>query len=266
MSNEQQVLEEAIGCVKAEQSSLRTERSAFREFRETVSLARPTRSGDSDTGVEIAQLRQTYRETVMSTPDFETTYSDSLDENLRAEFPPAVANALLSDGQLTQQCKRDLLVAINGALEERQRFCELLDIEIESLRSIRSGVRDVHTTLEELPPLSVTELPFEEYAGVWERTEELSERCDRLSKQRQECLRKLEQNNTDPEGRSHALNQYLYGDRETMYPGLRAIADTQSRIQRYRGTGESESPIDRQGGRIEQDLDGDTPAVRCSSD
>lgn len=264
MSNEPQVLEGAIACVTEEQSSLRTECSAFRDFREKASLVRPPRSGDPDTGTEVGELLEVYRETVMSTPDFETTYGYSLAGSLRAEFPPAVANALLSDEQITQRRKRDLLMAINGAIEERQRFCQLLDTELESLRSVRTTVHNVHTTLEELPPLSVAELAFEEYAGVWETTEKLSERCSRLLEQRQEYITKLDQINTDPENRSHALNQYLYDGHETIYPGLRAIANTQSRIQRYRGTTEAEISGDRRRGRIEHDSD--TQAVKRSSD
>jgi exonuclease VII small subunit len=201
----------------------------------------------------------------MSTPDFETTYGDSLAESLRAEFPPPVTNVLLSDKQITQRRKRDLLVAINGAIEERQGFSELLDMELESLRSIRTTVRNVHTTLEELPPLSVTELTFEEYVGAWETTEELVEHCDRLLEQRQDCITKLGGIDSDPKKEPHALNQYLYHDRETIYPGLRAIAETQSRIQRYRGTTETGLSADCQRARVKPDRH-DTSTVSSSSD
>jgi exonuclease VII small subunit len=265
MPNELKVLEQALACVTGEQSSLRTECSAFRDFREKASLARPVRSGSPDTGTEVTQLLEAYQETVMSTPDFETTYGDSLAESLGAEFPPSVMNVLLSDKQITQRRKRDLLVAINGAIEERQRFCELLEMELESLRSIRTTVHNVHTTLEELPPLSVTELTFEEYVGAWETTEELIDRCDRLLEQRQDCITELEDIDGDPNKEPHALNQYLYRDQETIYPGLRAIAETQSRIQRYRGTTETGVSADCERARITHDRH-DTSTASGSSD
>lgn len=235
MWDQSEILDQAIQSVERELSNLRTECEAFREFRETVSRVRPVGAHGASTATDTTPLLDVYRETVMSTPDYETTYGDSLAESLAAEFPPSTANTLLSEEQVTQQQKRDLLLATNRTIEQRERFAERLEAERESLQTIREAIGDIRATLDGLPPCSMQYLSFEEYAEVWRDYEAQLERCDRLLETRQVWVTERQQHVVDSGNEAHAFNRYLYGDLETAYPALRSIAGTRLRIERRRG-------------------------------
>lgn len=250
MWDELETLGQAIQYVKREQSSLRTECEAFREFRDTVSRVRPASSHGADTATDTTQLLEAYQETVMSTPDFETAYGDSLAESLTAELPPSTANTLLSEERISQQQKRDLLLATNRTIEHRERFVERLETERESLRKIREEISDIRATLEDLPPCSIQCLPFEEYAEVWGVHDAQLERCNQLLQKRQVWVTEIQQRTVNPENETHAFNEYLYRYLETAYPALRAIAGTRQRIERYCG---ETQPREQQNGQKDGD-------------
>lgn len=236
MSTEEEILDRAVEYITQEQLCLQRECEAFREFRDTVSRARVAPRDESTTGTETGQLLDAYRETVMSTPDFETAYGESIRESLETEFTPSLANTLLSDGQVTQQFKRNLLMATNTAIDRRIQFQEVLEQERESLETTRGAISDIDATLQELPACSIRQLPFEEFVDVWERCETLIERCDRLSEERQRTIDELQHPGVGPDDERHVLNSYLYSELETTFPALRAIAEMRGRIERYRGT------------------------------
>lgn len=261
MWDELKILDQARQCVKREQSSLQTECEAFREFRGTVSRVRPASTHGANTATDTTQLLDAYRETVMSTPDYEAVYGDSLAESLTAELSASTANTLLSEERISQQQKRDLLLATNRAIEQRERFVERLETERKSLRTIRDEISNIQTTLEELPPCSIQYLPFEEYAEVWGVYEAQLERCNRLLQKRQEWVTERQQLTVNPENETHAFNKYLYGDLETAYPALRSIAGTRQHIERYRG---ETHPKDQQNGR--KDGDNNTAIADSPSD
>lgn len=250
MWDELEILDQAIQCVKREQSSLQTECEAFREFRDTVSRVRPASSHGANTASDTTQLLDAYRGTVMSTPDYGTIYGDSLAESLTAELSPSTANTLLSEERLSQQQKRDLLLATNRAIEQRERFVERLETERKSLGTLREEISDIQATLQELPPCSIQCLSFEEYAEVWSVSDAQLERCNRLLQKRQVWITEIQQRTVNPENETHALSEYLYRDLETAYPALRAIAGTRQRIERYRG---GTRPREQQTGRKNDD-------------
>jgi hypothetical protein len=261
MWDELETLDQAIQCVKREQSSLRTECEAFREFRDTVSWVRPASSHGANTATDTTQLLEAYQEAVMSTPDFETVYGDSLTESLTAEFPPSTANTLLSEERITQQQKRDLLLATNRTIERRARFVERLETERKSLRTIREEISNIQATLQELPPCSIQCLSFEEYAEVWGIHDAQLERCNRLLQKRQVWITEIQQRTVNPENETHAFNEYLYKDLETAYPALRAIAGTRQCIERCCGETQAR---EQQTGR--EDGDNRTAITDSSSD
>jgi len=226
------ILEQAITLVKQEHSCICAERCAFETFRESVSRARTTTGGD---GTRTGCLLEAYKETVMSTPDFEAAYDEPVSESLEAEFSQSLANALQENEPVTQQFKRNLLVETTAAIESRTRFKQALEAEHESIRAVQKTVLDIEDALQDLPTCSLQCLPFDRFVDVWETCEEAVERCDRRSEQRQHHI--TEQRAIDERANvdTHALNAYLYDDLETRFPALHALAETRRCIEQYRG-------------------------------
>lgn len=241
VERENNTLEQAITLVKRERSCVYAERCAFDTFRESVSRARTT-TGDS--GTRTGRLLEAYEETVMSTPDFEAAYDEPVSESLEAEFTPSLASALLEDEPVTQQLKRNLLVATTAAIESRTGFIQTLEAEHDSIRTVQRTILDTERLLRELPACSLECLHFERFVDVWETCEEAVERCDQRSEQRQRHIAERRTSDEHANVGAHALNAYLYDDLETRFPALYALAKTRRRIERYRGEGPSNHALD----------------------
>jgi hypothetical protein len=225
MNLEPQILEQAKQCVSREQSSIRAEEEAFREFRKTVARGR-ARGAPSSGATETDQLRKAYRETVMSTPDFESAYEESLREHLENEFMSSVADVLLSERDITPRIRRKILIASNTAIEQREQFYKTLEIEEQSLQTTQRTLTEIRQELQSLSRRSMSNLTFEELFDAWESYGELASRCDQLLKERQSILDEIH----DTEG--HPLNKYLYSELEAEYPALHAIGHTYQHIKR----------------------------------
>ncbi|WP_336135181.1 DUF7260 family protein [Natronomonas amylolytica] len=230
MTTECEILDRAAERIAAEKRGLQREREAFEAFRASVSRTQTT---TDEGGTRTGTLLEAYRETVMSTPDFEAAYDEPVSESLETEFTPSLAESLQEDEPVTQQFKRDLLVATNAAIEPRTGFIRVLEAEHESIRTVRETVLDIEDTLRELPACSFRRLQFDRFVDVWETYEHAVERCDRRSEQRQRHIANQRAiDGADVE--AHALNEYLYDDLETEFPALRALAGTRRRIERCR--------------------------------
>jgi hypothetical protein len=225
------IIQEAIERVERERSLVSTERCYFRTFRTAVSQATVD---NTDTSVETIQnLRETYRETVMNIPDFETTYDESLKENLKEELSPSSAEVLLSNAPLTQKRKRDLLIETNIAIERREQLLTQLSHEKESLERTFSELVDINESVEELPEDPLDQCTFEEVLDIWERYDVLQQRCKQLLEERQREIHQRAENVQVGE-KEHIVNKYLYEDLRTPYPVLSAIATTCEVIQSRR--------------------------------
>lgn len=85
MQTDHELLEEAVSSIAHEQSCLQAECDGFREFRGVVSRVRATNSDGLGT-TETERLLESYRETVMALPEFESAYGESLVKSLENEF------------------------------------------------------------------------------------------------------------------------------------------------------------------------------------
>lgn len=233
MVTEHAILRKAISQIDRECSYLRAEQSSFREFRETVSLAQPDRKCDDGASETMEKLREAYRKEVMEPLDHEVVYGDTLVESLEQELSPTLADALLSNEPFTQRRKRDLLVACTAAIERRDRFSSELDDERNTLETVADELAEIEATIDKLPECTPKRQPLEKLLVVWEVYDTLEERCAQLLEGRQ---RQLE--GTDRSirriGEKHALNDYLYGELDTSFPILSALASTLERIDANR--------------------------------
>ena len=236
MSNQRNLLNKAIKCVSQEQQCLQREREAFQKFREAISRMQATRSGNRDNGIDdtTEELREVYRETVMSIPSHETAYDESISESLKQEFTPTLANALLKNKAVTQQRKRNLLVATTAAINRRNEFKSVLEQEHKSLAEIRDALIKIEESVRELPVCSIQQLPFESYVNCWEGYEKQIGLCDYLVKKRQRHFVELQDQFAKPINETHAVNEYLYTKLATPYPALRSITEMRQRIERDR--------------------------------
>ncbi|WP_197424771.1 hypothetical protein [Natronomonas sp. CBA1123] len=243
MTTECEILDRAAKRVTEEKQSLQQERRAFETFRESVSQAQ-TATGNG--GTRTGCLLEAYKKTVMSTPDFEATYDELVSESLEAEFTPSLADALQEDEPVTQQFKRNLLVATTEAIESRTRFIQALETEHESVRTVQKAVIDIEDMLQELPACTLGCLQFERFVDIWETYEEAVERCDQRSEQRQHHIAERQTIDEHANVGAHALNAYLYSDLKTQFPALHALAKTRYRIEQCRGeaTGPASHALD----------------------
>lgn len=230
MTSNNDTLRQGIKQVQRELSLFQAERRRFDEFREAVSRIQPTQNESADASKTTQDLVAKYRETVMSTPDFEAVYDETLGEHIEQELSPAVAESLLSDQPFTQKDKRKVLVTTSAAIERRDQIIDGLDTEIESLQTAMDEVENIESEVTSLPPCSVMSLSFEVYLRTWKTYEELEERCNCLLTDRQQYLTELKRDGWVSEG-EYIFNEYLYGNLETSYPVLSAVTRLNHRIK-----------------------------------
>lgn len=238
MTTDIPLLRKAITRVDRERSALCAERCAFEQFREAVRLTRPE-TEDVGRSTVAEELLESYRQEVMDALDYEEVYGESLGESLERETSPAIAEALLSREPFTQRRKRNLLLKTTEAIKRREEFLDELGTERDVLQTSIDELSDIEATLEELPECSPRRYPLEELLTIWEKYDALERRCERLLKLRQRQIHDAERN-LRTFGEEHALNEYLYGDLDTPYPVLSAIAETVKRIDSNR-TGSTSS-------------------------
>jgi len=253
-------LNEAIRCIDSERQSVQSEADGFRAFRDVVGRAQPAASC-SGTGATRTDFAERYREMVMSA-EYKETYGPSLADSLKTELTPSTAAAVLTDEALTHQQKRNLLQATNRAVKQREQFDNILAREYDSLVLIRANLRDILTSMEDLPPCRLHQLTFSDYLDVWNETTALLTRCDELLQDRQDAVRAT--NHPVQRGGDHDLSEYLYAELRSTYPALMAIADTRQRIQRHRQpTATTDTPDHGSDPNVGQDSH---PRVNGSSD
>lgn len=227
------ILEDTISNIRQERAAIAAEQDGFREFREHVRLTKSDRPADGSQAKSAEQLREAFQTAVMEVDGYTAAYGPTLAENLREEFSPALADALLEDSPFPQRRKRDLLVECKEALERRERFDTTLEDELQALETVADELETIEETIDRLPPCTPQRQPFERLLDVWEVYETLEERCAVLLDVRQQQLRMIAQRHRGID-EVHALSSYLYGDLETPYPVLSAIAATLARVDTNR--------------------------------
>jgi exonuclease VII small subunit len=226
------ILQSAISHVGHERSHVATELRCFEEFQEPVRLA-TTESTTNETPSETTgQLLEEYKNIVMDGIDYENIYGASVTESLEKELSPHVAEILVSKKPLTRRRKRLLLRGTAIAIERREEFLKELDYEIAALKSFHEELAELSSSVERLPKCSSQQHSLEELIDLWDRYDEILDRCERLLNRRQEQIEDKES------GRSlidqHALNEYLYSDLPVSYPVLSVLADALTRINSKR--------------------------------
>jgi len=252
MDTELKLLHRAIERVRDEQRHIQREHDAFETFRQRIGRARTVAVSGPECANETGDVLEAYRETVASAIDTEAEYGQSVDEHLRTELSTSVASTILSDGSenVTHRFKRDLLLSVTETIEDREAFEEILKAERDSLRTTNEGLLDIKRRLDRVADPSETvrgNVDSKTNGGDCER---VIEKCDRLSKRRQQRVadhRRVAGHLSDD---AHSLNRYLYAGLETEFPAIRAIATTWNRLTRH-----CDEAVSRPEDGIEQSMD-----------
>jgi hypothetical protein len=226
------ILQSAISHVEHERSHVATELGCFEEFQEPVRLARPEPKTNETPSETTGQLLEEYKNSVMDGIDYENIYGASVPESLEEELSPQVAEILVPKKPLTRRRKRLLLRGTAIAIERREEFLEELDKEIAALESFHEELAELQASAELLPKCSSQQHSFEELIELWDRYDEIVDRCERLLNRRQEQIGDKEPSCFLAD--QHALNEYLYSELPTSYPVLSVLADALTQINSKR--------------------------------
>lgn len=203
-----------------ERDEVDAEREAFEQFAAAIAEVptisptapgRPMGNMISEAPTQKSDdLRAAYRETVMSVPHYDDVYDETIEENLVAEFGPEFAELFEPAGgpSFTDHHKETLIAAAEQNAEERADFCNTLDSEIDSLRSMHRGL----TTL--LDELDTNIVP-----GWYQR--QFEDQLEGILHDRQSILGSRSSITYIDR---HNLCAYLYDDEFWTYPGLTAVA------------------------------------------
>ena len=167
----------------------------------------------------LREIRDAYRDTVMSVSHYEDEYGDPLAASVTEEFDQDVAAALTDSRQLTPQVKRVVLDCAFEARDRREEFLEALTEESNALTGAEDTLADVDATLDQLNDRPLLERSYDELEDAWYRLRELRASIEALLEQRQAMLHGTETVNgrfTD----SWTMYAYLYSPLSTHHPVL----------------------------------------------
>lgn len=230
---------DAIACLDEELSLVRNEIEAWNSFREVVRLSRAATvqvahgEAAGTTGSTAARtLRERYRETVMSSSDYDEQYGDTIAESLVAEFGGTITEALCSEGELRPRIRRNLLVATSDRIDEREEYVRLLRAERQSLRESMTELEGVESRLKSIHPPTDPSASLEVRIEAWSALEDLESRCVRIASGRQRFL--TEELRSDLGAEVIPFIEYLYQSCGARHPVLRGVSDTLRRIEETR--------------------------------
>jgi hypothetical protein len=179
-------------------------------------------------GSGLVAVRDAYQETVMSVPHYEVEYDDTYERSVAEEFGPELAYALTRGSRFHAECKRSLLDAAETAIEERERFVDTVESEVESVGRAASRIAPIRSEVASTARTDFSEDGFGTLDAYRARTEALIDDCDRIAARRQRELAAHE--------RDLAIDgdldvpTYLYQDLPATYPVLATVGAVGDRL------------------------------------
>lgn len=222
-----------------ERERTQTEQDAFTAFHEQVAALEPqpsTLTGgeklqcsirsllDQSQSDALGEVHEAYQKTVMQTPHYAAEYGDTLEESLKAEFGPELAQVLTDTERLTPTVQQTLLSAIQKAQNRRDAFLSLLDEEATALDEAVTTLEEIGDTVTTLNTHTLAEWPSTELADMQNQTETLEHRCDKLAHDRQLTLQTPQHNLASRRFEGREFRKYLYASVAVTYPILADIA------------------------------------------
>lgn len=237
------ILDSALATIDHERDCIEIERDAFREFANEIqelSLSAQQTQGTqtarvTDTGTNravLAAVRESYRETVMSIPDYEKQYGETLKENLTAEFSEDIATMVVDGHQLTQPIQQLLVQQARQSAKERVVLLDALDTEEQSVRDAQLRLSDADSLLERTGESKFYRMEFAKLVSIDENIQQLRQECTQLLVDRQNEIHR--HNRQFPKGNGPAIQSYLYSEHDATFPVLSATLDRIQDLQKRR--------------------------------
>ena len=239
-------LEQVVSNILAAEAELeieyqrtKTEAEAFQSFRQQVmeiKSAQPRSDGGTTIRRSLSartvaqhpppckQVRQAYRDTILSMPHYAEEYDEPLSEHMAVEFGEELTVSLLENAQLTPLLKEEVAAASQQASQQRVKFLSQLDTESAELDTARTSLRDLPICTKNQKTEQPQGRDFDELKELYDALHTAKNRCDKIVKARQQSL---QSNNQIRSGTSSisALQPYLYSDLDVTYPILADVAE-----------------------------------------
>jgi uncharacterized phage infection (PIP) family protein YhgE len=241
-------IETAMAALDEERERLDVERTAFTQFRKRVAamdVHAPTAnttagiknaimgtSTATASSTQLEQVRDAYRETVMSVPHYDEDYNQSLNDDIAEEFSPELASALAAADSLMPPIQETFLTGCQRATEGRTTLLSALDREADNLQHARDTLEALHTTLDEMNQQPIAVWSTNDIISTYERLADLETECDELAAERQAELHS--QRIPGPSPADEELNEYLYESLPVTYPVLADLAEFDSLLHTAR--------------------------------
>lgn len=241
--------EEVLSLVDALRVSVQTERrcvidereafDAFRDRVESINTTDPDQTYDGPQSLQLEhtpgldRVRNAYKNTVMSTSNYETEYNDTYKQSVVEEFGPEVGLLLTNGVCFDQQLKKAVLDNIHYSQKKRDELLQTLEIETESIDTVEGKVRPVLDELQGFAKKCSAGQDYGVLEAEWTRLDLLSEKTDKIAHNRQKAIKRqrkvLKLTSDQPD-----IPTYLYHDFENKYPLLSELVDIRSQIEIYR--------------------------------
>ena len=233
----------AIRTVEDEQANVTAERDAFVEFATGVqslsTASQPTGGGTiahisntSSVGRALEDVRDQYRSSVMSVPNYDREYGEPLDEHLAAEFGDEAASVVLGDQQFTTPVKQLLVQQARQSAQLREQLLDGLAVEERSLQEANADLEHVEQFLSDVDSEMLRGATTQELVELDADIRRLRSRCESLLQTRQHEIRTVNRrvgSVTDP-----LMQEYVYQPLDTTFPVLHTTLDHISELDRRR--------------------------------
>jgi hypothetical protein len=231
---------EAPRAIEHERECVRAERDAFREFAATVeAMTVPDHQSSGVTAARLVEpnagddslrtVRDCYRDTVMSVPDYQQQYGERLEEHMTAELGDDLTTAVVGGDGLTDQLRRLLVSRARAAAQQRETFLETLDDEYESVTDGYARLQTTTTTLDETAGSELEQRSFSELTGYENDLRHDIDRHEQLLADRQQEVHR--ENRTFRRSEQMLLQEYLYADLPVTFPILDATLERLGRLR-----------------------------------
>lgn len=218
----------AIRAVESEKEHVEAERDMFLVFAEEVqslstandhTMEGPTLSVKS-TGRNrlLNQVRDLYRETIMSTSDFETEYGESFRQHVVEEFDHGTAALLLNQNHLNELTKNLIAQQARQAAKHRERLLQALTIEKRSLDEASTCLKSIRRSLSGISSTDIFDRSFSDLIVLDEELRTKREQCRSLAQKRQQDIHTV---NCQIQSESKTITQeHTYANLEVSFPVL----------------------------------------------
>ncbi|WP_138004741.1 DUF7260 family protein [Halalkalirubrum salinum] len=232
-------LREVRTAIENERQTLAVERDAFEAFADGVTsipvagqpipAGSALRSGENAGKKRLKQVRDRYRETVMSVSHYDEEYGENLFEHMSEELSPEAAIAVVDGAGLSAHLKEVLIIQARLAAHSRQELLETIDAERQSVRSVISSLQSSDSVLDETEDESLRERSFSELMAAEQELSQTMNAVDETIQDRQADIQQVERRS--PAVDRSTFHRYLYRGLEPTFPVLDTLLDRYETIR-----------------------------------